>query len=118
MFADARAPHAFRAPLGHRFRERLHAVGLPDDAIVACIDGWPDPDKESLRQALVEAVDESRIVRFRWFLTDAPNYQTRIEYESGTVTITALSPRSTLTIFNGDRIAVGPVPPRATQTSP
>jgi len=96
---------ALNAPLQAPFRQAIKKTPLPERYIDHCIDDWPDAQKEQARRALVKAIADGRRVRFRWGLTAARGYETEITRTASRVTITALSPRSTLRI-SGDEIHV------------
>lgn len=107
---------ALKAPLQTPLRQAVKKTPLPEQFIERCIDGWPDAQKERARRALVKAIDDGHRVRFRWGLTAGRGYQTEITRAGNRVTITALSPRSTLRI-SGDEIDVAPGTP-ATNRGP
>ena len=65
-----------------------------------------------MRRAVVAAIRDGRHVRFRWGLTPGRTYATEIDRQgAGAVTITALSPRSTLRVTSDDEIYVAPGAP-------
>jgi hypothetical protein len=104
---------ALNAPLEPPIR---NAIKLPDRYIERCIDAWPDAQKEEARRAIVTAINKGQQVRFRWGLKAGPGYDAKIHRGPSSVTITALSPRSTLRI-SGDEIYVAPGgPPRRGST--
>lgn len=107
---------ALNAPLPAPFRQAIKKTPLPERFIDRCIDAWPDAQKEQARRALVRAIHDGRRVRFRWGLTAGRGYETEITRAGNRVTITALSPRSTLRI-SGDEIYVAPGKP-ATKRGP
>ncbi len=93
---------ALNAPLPAPFRQAIKKTPLPERFIDRCIDAWPDAQKEQARRALVKAIGDGRRVRFRWGLTAGRGYETQITCVGNRVTITALSPRSTLRISGGE----------------
>ena len=93
---------ALKAPLQAPFRQAVKKTPLPERFIDHCIDDWPDAQKEQARLALVKAIDDGHRVRFRWGLTAGRGYQTEITRAGNRVTITALSPRSSLQISGGE----------------
>jgi hypothetical protein len=121
VVADRRsaAAHERRAALGHSgamdaplqppFRDALRSAALPDEMITECIDRWPDDHKERVRRALVKALKEGQRVQFAWGLTDGDDLRTEIRTTGGTVTVSALSPRSSLRVYDDDQVNVAPV---------
>jgi hypothetical protein len=109
---------AFNTPLQKGFRQALRKAPLPERNIEQCIDGWPDAQKEQMRRAIASAIQDGRRVRFRWGLTAARTFATEINSDgAGAVTITALSPRSSLRVDRGNEVYVAPAGPAATRTS-
>jgi hypothetical protein len=99
---------AWKTPLEPSFQRAMRAAGLSAPLIARCIDGWPDAQKEVARQAVVQAVRSGRTVRVRWGLTDGVACKIDVSPgNTGPVTITALSPRSSLRVRAG-RIEVKP----------
>jgi hypothetical protein len=107
--AALRHPGAMAAPLQPPLRDALRSAALPDEMITECIDRWPDDHKERVRRALVKALAEGHRVRFAWGLTDADHLQTEIRTSGRTVTVSALSPRSSLRVYDEDQVNVAPV---------
>lgn len=102
--------NGFNAPLTSPLRDAIRRAPLPDETITECIDRWPDDQKERARRAIVKAVDAGRSVRFTWGLTESTECETMIDASgTGAVTIRALSPRSSLRIYDEDKINVAPV---------
>jgi hypothetical protein len=110
LIADLHHRGALDAPLADPFRQAIKKTPLPERFIDRCIDGWPDPQKESARRALVAAINDGRRVQFRWGLTMGRGCETKITRTANRVTITALSPRNTLRIA-GKEIHVAPSAP-------
>jgi hypothetical protein len=102
LIVSLRRRGALNAPLGSPFRQAVRKVPLPERFIERCIDAWPDAQKERVRRALVRAIDDGDRVRFRWGLTAGRGYETEITRTGARVTITALSPRSTLRLSRGE----------------
>ncbi len=109
LVAATRHRGAFDAPLSPPFRLALKKSFLPERYIDRCIDAWPDDDKERARRAVVQAIAEGRRLRFRWGLKSEAGYALVITRTKPEVTITALSPRSSLRI-SGSQIYVAPGP--------
>jgi hypothetical protein len=107
VFAALGERGALKTPLSGPVRTALRRAPLPDHLIERCIDGWPDAQKERARRAIVDALRDGRRVRFRWGLTDARGFESEVRTRGNIVTITALSPRSTLRV-SGDDIDVAP----------
>jgi hypothetical protein len=108
---------AFDSPLQPAFRDELRRAKLSNRDIEACIDRWPDAQKERMRRAVASAVRDGRKVRIRWGLTTASSYETQIRRtDSGLVTITALSPRRSLRVSGSRGILVGPADGRKRRT--
>lgn len=107
LAAALRRRGALDAPLADPMRSAIRAVPLPERFVARCIDAWPDKQKEEARRAIVGAMRHGRRLQFRWGLTDADTYETAIVTRGSRVTITALSPRSSLRI-RGDEIEVAP----------
>ncbi|MDP9236547.1 MAG: hypothetical protein M3P30_03960 [Chloroflexota bacterium] len=102
-------PGALDKPLQAPLRTAVKKAPLPERYIAACIDGWPDAKKEEVRRALAKAIRDGRTVRFRWGLTAATGCDVDIHNTgTGAVTITALSPRSTLRVNPRHGILVAP----------
>lgn len=93
---------ALKAPLQTPLRRAVKKTPLPERYIDHCIDAWPDAQKERARRALVKAVNDGHRVRFRWGLKAGSGYKTEITRAGNRVTITALSPRSSLRISGGE----------------
>jgi hypothetical protein len=100
---------AFNTPLQGVLREAVGSAPLAERFIQQCIDGWPDAQKEQMRKVLVAAITDGRRVRFAWGLTPADGFKTEItDTGSGAVTITALTPRSSLRAHPDGNIDVMP----------
>jgi hypothetical protein len=109
---------ACKTPLQDELRTALRAERLPERYIQNCIDGWPDTQKEQMRRAIVTAINGGHRVRFEWGITPAATYRTDIRRaDNGTVTILALTPRSSLRASRDGDIAVMPPPRRQTRRS-
>lgn len=109
LFGDASKRGAFNAPLREPFRQALRKAPLPERAIAACIDGWPDTQKEQMRRIVLRAIKNGQRLRFRWGLTDARSFEWRkTTSNAGTVTITLLSPRSSLRVGGDQQIFAAP----------
>jgi hypothetical protein len=93
---------ALKAPLQTPLRRAVKKTPLPERFIDRCIDAWPDVQKERARRALVKAVNDGHRVRFRWGLKAGAGYKTEIKRTGNRVTITALSPRSSLRTSAGE----------------
>ena len=93
-FPQLNTPNALNRPLAAWVQSELRAVGLTEPEI-AHVDGWPDAEKEQVRQALVAAIQANRSVRFLWALHDGTSSENRIDNLNGTgdVVITFRSPR-------------------------
>ena len=106
--------HALKTPLQPELRAAIRGERLPERYIANCIDGWPDVQKEQMRRAVVRAIHGGHRVRFGWGITPAATYRTEIHRaENGTVTILALTPRSSLRASRGRATsAVTLTPPR------
>ena len=109
LIAALKHKGALNAPLQAPIRG---AIGLPDVFIERCIDDWPDVQKEQARRAMVTAINKGQQVRFRWGLKAGPGFDATIRRGASSVTITALSPRSTLRISGDDEIYVAPGGPQ------
>ena len=108
-------PGALKAPLQDPFRQAVKGAPLPEKYIQQCIDGWPDAQKEKIRRALVTGIRDHRRIRFVWGLTPAAGFQTEIRKTStgtgtgtGKLTITALTPRSSLRAHHDGNVDVVP----------
>jgi hypothetical protein len=101
---------ALKAPLQTPLRRAVKKAPLPDRFIDRCIDAWPDAQKEQARRAMAKAIDDGHRLQFRWGLTAGKGYETEITHAGNRVTITALSPRSTLRVSDND-IDVAPRQP-------
>jgi hypothetical protein len=100
---------ALNAPLQTRLRGAVRAAPLREDHIAVCIDGWPNAQKERARQAIVKAFRNDRRLHVRWGLTDARSFEVDIDDKgSGTITITARSPRASLRVSPSKGILVAP----------
>jgi hypothetical protein len=115
LLSAMRKRGAMNAPLAAPFRRAMRRAPLPERYIAVCIDGWPDSDKARMRRAVIAALDEGRRVRFRWGLTGARGHGVQIDDDgAGPITITALSPRSSLRVER-DEVHVSPAVPAATK---
>jgi hypothetical protein len=113
VIAALRHRAALNAPLQLPLREAIKdRTRLPERFIERCIDAWPDDQKERARRAMVRAINDGRRVRFRWGLTSGRRYETQIVNDERRVTITALSPKSTLRISDGEIYVAPGGPPR------
>jgi hypothetical protein len=111
MIAALRRRNALDRPLQPALRQAIKRTSkLPDRLIDRCIDAWPDTQKERARKAMVRAINDGKRLHFRWGLTASGSYETEVTTSRGRVTITALSPRSTLRV-SGDEVYAGPVRP-------
>src|SRR2546426_10801189 len=70
-FADLQQPGAVDRPMPAWARQVLRGAGM-SDAEVSHIDRWPDGEKEKVRAAVVDAVQNTRRMRFAWELTGRP----------------------------------------------
>jgi hypothetical protein len=107
LIAALKHKGALDAPLGSPLRDAIQKTPLPERYIARCIDDWPDVQKEQARKAMVTAINKGHQVRFRWGLKSGPGYDTNIHRGVSSVTITALSPRSSLRV-SGNEIHVAP----------
>jgi hypothetical protein len=113
FFAAMRGRGALNAPLKPEIREAIQKkTRLPDLYIERCIDAWPDKHKEDARKAIVAAFNSGRPLRFRWGLKSGAGYDAVISDQDHQITITALSPRSTLRVRNDNEIYVAPAIPK------
>jgi hypothetical protein len=101
--------NALNRPLDGLILARLKDEGLTQRHIDRCIDAWPDKHKEDARKAIIAAINAGKPVRFRWGLKSGAGSDAKISKSGPIVTITALSPRSTLRISKGE-IFVDPDP--------
>jgi hypothetical protein len=106
-------PGALKAPLQDPFRQAVKGAPLPEKHVQQCIDGWPDAQKEKIRRALVIGIRDHRRIRFVWGLTPAAGFQTEIRKTgtgagTGRLTITALTPRSSLRAHDDGNVDVVP----------
>jgi hypothetical protein len=102
-------PGALDKPLQAPLRTAIRRSPLPERYIAICIDDWPDSKKEQARLTIANAIRDGRAVRIRWGLTAATGYEVDIhDTGTGAVTVTALSPRSTLRVHPRDGILVAP----------
>jgi hypothetical protein len=100
---------ALNAPLQDPFRQAVKGAPLPERYIQECIDGWPDAQKEKMRRALVIGIRDHRRIRFAWGLTPEAGFQTEIRHTgAGALTITALTPRSSLRAHEDGNVDVVP----------
>jgi hypothetical protein len=107
LIAALKHKGALNAPLRAPVRDAIKKTPLPDRYIDRCIDAWPDAQKEEARKAMITAINKGHQIRFRWGLKAGPGYDAKIHRGPSSVTITALSPRSTLRI-SGEEIYVAP----------
>ncbi len=93
-------------------REALTAQGLSEGEL-GHINAWPNDQKELIRQAIVNAVDNARNLSFFWELYANAEEDTSIQGldEEGDITITFLSPRRRVTtsgnLSGGINVGVG-----------
>lgn len=107
---------ALKTPLQKDLRTAIRGTRLPERYIASCVDGWPDAQKEQMRRAIVTAIKGGHRVRFEWGITPAAGYRTEIRRaQSGTVTILALTPRSSLRASRDGDIVVMPPPRKRTR---
>ena len=101
LVSTVKKKHAFKAPLQQPLRAALKAANLTEPLITACIDAWPNHEKEKARLAVANAINTDRRVRLRWGLSTGTGYETEVRKTETTVTIIARSPRSKLRVRQG-----------------
>ena len=103
---DLRTTKYFDQTIRQWMKDELIARGVTKTREFNHIDDWPMGQKESLRKAMVHAIDNDVKMRFFWELYGGNNEATTIEPSplptSGTITVTFLSPQS--------RVRVGTAP--------
>jgi hypothetical protein len=109
LIAALRKKNALDRPLDGVILDVLRSEGVTRRHIDRCIDAWPDKHKEDARKAIIGAINAGKPVRFRWGLKSGAGSDAKISKRGPIVTITALSPRSTLRISKGE-IFVDPDP--------
>jgi hypothetical protein len=109
LIGALRKKNALDRPLDGVILEVLRSEGVTRRHIERCIDAWPDKHKEDARRAIIGAINAGKPVRFRWGLKSGAGCDAQISKRGPVVTITALSPRSTLRISKGE-IFVDPDP--------
>jgi hypothetical protein len=116
FFAAMGRRGALKSPLNPTIREAIQKkTRLPDTYIDRCIDAWPDKHKEDARRAIIKAFNSGRRLRFRWGLKSGAGYDAVVSDEEHQITITALSPRSTLRVTKQNQIYVAPGIPKRGQ---
>jgi hypothetical protein len=112
LIAELKEKDALNKPLSATFRQAITKTSLPAGFIDTCIDGWPDTQKEEARGHIVWAIKRGGKVKFRWGLKVGAGYDAKFKREGDNVTITALSPRSSLKISGGEIYAAPAKPPQ------
>jgi hypothetical protein len=110
VIAALRQPGALNRRLGAPIRSALNPP-LSDDVISICIDKWPDTQKEEARKQIVWAINKGGSVQIRWGLKAGAGYDAKFKRSGKNVTITALSPRSSLHISGGEVYVAPAAPP-------
>jgi hypothetical protein len=117
LLAALKRRRALKSPLAEPLREAIQRkTRLPDRYIDRCIDAWPEKHKEDARKAIVRAFHSGKRLRFRWGLKSGQGFDAVIRDEPDQITITALSPRSTLRVAKGGEIYVAPGYPPTKKT--
>jgi hypothetical protein len=109
VIAALRQPGALNRRLDASLRSALNPP-LSDTTISICIDNWPDTQKEEARKQIIWAINKGGSVQIRWGLKSGAGYDAKFKRSGNNVTITALSPRSSLKISGGE-IYVAPARP-------
>ena len=92
--------------LPDQYLSELKQRGLSTEELEHIRD-WPDADKEKVREAVLNAINNNQRVRFAWKLHDESKESTTIETaDSGAVTITFFSPWSNVRAVGRDVVTV------------
>ncbi|MEX1255022.1 MAG: hypothetical protein WEE64_11855 [Dehalococcoidia bacterium] len=88
-------------------RRELRKVGL-GSAEINHLDEWPNDQKEQVREALVQAIEEDQSVGFYWTVHDGADEETEISSGQDTVSIAFVfrSPERRVRAIGPDNITV------------
>ncbi len=89
-----------------QFKAVLSSWGLRPGEVTH-IDHWPPAQRETVRQAMVQSIDDNLSLRFFWDLHQEAEEETASsELETGELSITFLSPRWKVRVLGPDNIVV------------